>query len=59
MMILDALAQAGIVIATPVVSKQGNAVETIDTEWGTFHAVVFSALEGMQYEFDDLTESGF
>ena len=57
--ILEAVAAAGIVVATPVASKYGNAVETVDTEWGTFHAVVFSALEGEQFEFDDLAVSDF
>ncbi|HEY1388838.1 MAG TPA: phosphotransferase, partial [Ktedonobacterales bacterium] len=59
MAILEAVAGAGITIVTPVVSKHGNAVETVDTEWGTFHAVVFSALEDQQYELDELPESGF
>lgn len=57
--ILEALAAEGIVVAAPVASKNGNAVETVDTEWGTFHAVVFPALEGEQREFDDLDELGF
>jgi Ser/Thr protein kinase RdoA (MazF antagonist) len=59
MAILEAVTRAGILIATPVASKRGNTVETVDTEWGTFHAVVFSALEGQQHELDDLSESGF
>jgi Ser/Thr protein kinase RdoA (MazF antagonist) len=57
--ILETVAAAGIVVATPVPSKRGNAVETVETEWGTFHAVVFHALEGQQHELDELVDSGF
>ena len=56
--VLDAVV-AGLVVATPIASKHGNAVETVETEWGTFHAVVFPALDGQQYELDDLDDSGF
>lgn len=57
--VLDAVAAAGILVATPLASKRGNAVETVETEWGTFHAVVFPALEGEQRELDELAESDF
>lgn len=59
MVILEAVTRAGIPIAAPVASKRDNTVETVDTEWGTFHAVVFSALKGQQHELHDLSESGF
>lgn len=57
--ILESVVGSSITIATPVASRYGNTLETVDTEWGTFHAVVFSALEGRQYEIDDLSEAGF
>lgn len=57
--VLRAVAAAGILVATPLASKHGNAVETVETEWGTFHAVVFPALEGEQRELDDLAEPDF
>ena len=57
--VVAALAAAGILVAAPVASENGNAVETVATAWGTFRAVVFPALEGEQREFDELDESGF
>jgi Ser/Thr protein kinase RdoA (MazF antagonist) len=59
MAVLESVARAGITIASPVESKHGNAIETVDTAWGRFHAVAFTALEGEQHEFDELTELGF
>lgn len=59
MAVLESVARAGIDIATPVESKYGNAIETVVTAWGRFHAVVFTALEGEQHELDELTDSGF
>ena len=57
--IVQALAAAGLDVAAPVPSKLGHAVETVETTWGTFHAVVFPALDGQRYECDELSESGF
>lgn len=57
--IVEAVARAGLTIAMPVASRHGNVIETVDTAWGTFHAVVFTALEGEQHEVGDLAESGF
>lgn len=53
------LTTAGIDIAPPVESRLGNLMETVDTDWGEFHAVVFPALVGKQLEIGDLDESGF
>jgi Ser/Thr protein kinase RdoA (MazF antagonist) len=53
------LARAGIDVALPVVSTLGNLIETVDTDWGEFHAVVFPALVGEQLEIGDLDESKF
>ncbi len=44
--ILDWLAGAGVSVARPLPSTGGNVVETVVTDLGTFHAVVFPALEG-------------
>ena len=57
--VLAAVAAAGLTVATPIASNHGNAVETVETEWGTFHAVVFPALAGDQHELDALDDSGF
>jgi Ser/Thr protein kinase RdoA (MazF antagonist) len=53
------LAASGLEVATPIRSKNGNYVETVETELGTFHAVVFPALEGDQFEIDDLGDTHF
>ncbi len=53
------LARAGIDVALPTAWVLGNLVETVDTDWGEFHAVVFPALEGEQIEIGDLDVSGF
>jgi Ser/Thr protein kinase RdoA (MazF antagonist) len=53
------LAATGLEVATPIRSKNGNYVETVEAELGTFHAVVFPALEGDQLEIDDLDEAHF
>lgn len=57
--LLGWLAGAGIDVAVPVPSGRGNSVETVETRWGTFHAVVFPVLEGEQLEIGDLDKSGF
>ncbi len=44
--ILNWLAGAGVSVARPLPSTGGNVVETVVTDLGTFHAVVFPALEG-------------
>ncbi len=52
--LLHWLAGAGIAVALPVPSRRSNDVETITTAWGTFHAVVFPAVEGTQFDLDEL-----
>ncbi|HEV8192512.1 MAG TPA: phosphotransferase [Ktedonobacterales bacterium] len=39
-----ALEAAGLAIAAPVPSRRRCLVETVDSDWGTYHAVVFPAL---------------
>ena len=53
------LAGVGIAVVLPVRSTQGNLVETIDTDRGTFQAVVFPAVEGVQYDIGDLDGTRF
>lgn len=57
--LLQWLAGTGIPVACPVASAGGNLVETVETRWGTFHAVVAPALEGAQFEIEDIDDSGF
>ena len=52
--ILRWLAGAGIAVALPVASQRGNVVETISTEYGTFHAVVFPKVDGIQFDLSEL-----
>src|SRR5262245_14589159 len=53
------LAGAGLCVAQPIRSAAGNWVETVETEWGTFHAVVFAGLAGSQWDLDDLENEQF
>lgn len=53
------LASQGIGLATPIASDGGRWVETVETDLGTFHAVVFTALEGAQPEIDELSAAQF
>jgi Ser/Thr protein kinase RdoA (MazF antagonist) len=57
--IITWLAGAGLHVAPPTPSAAGNLVETVETAWGTFHAVVFAAVEGSQFELDDLDAERF
>ena len=52
---LDHLASQGVHVAKPVLSQADNLVETIETDLGIFHAVVFERLMGEQFELPDLT----
>lgn len=57
--LLGWLAGAKVDVALPVPSRLGNRVETVGTDWGEFHAVVFAAMVGQQLEISDLDDSGF
>ena len=57
--LLGWLAEAGIDVALPVPSRRGNLVETVGTDWGEFHAVVFPATAGEQFEISAPDDSGF
>ena len=57
--ILHWVASKGLTVTLPLLSKNGNLVETVITDLGTFHAVVFAGLEGSQLEIEDLNDSQF
>ena len=57
--LLMTLGNKGFQLAQPVESKTGNLVETVETELGAFHAVVFTAVIGKRLEIGDLSESQF
>lgn len=47
----------GLLVTTPIASTRGRWMETVETDLGTFHAVVFAALPGAQLEIDELSET--
>jgi Ser/Thr protein kinase RdoA (MazF antagonist) len=53
------LAEEGLAVVHPVRSQNGRFVETVATDWGTFHAVVFDALKGIHLEIDEADEASF
>src|SRR5687768_5846330 len=57
--LVEWLAAEGLAVVRPVRSHNERFVETVATDWGTFHAVVFDALEGTQFELDELDDAGF
>ncbi len=59
MTLLDWLAGQGMAVTTPIASKSGRRVETVETDLGTFHAVVFAELHGAQMEIEALSEAQF
>jgi Ser/Thr protein kinase RdoA (MazF antagonist) len=58
MSLLEGVSAAGIAVSAPIASRQRRLVETANTVWGLYHAVVFPALEGEQLEIDDLDAAG-
>lgn len=56
---LNFLAAQGIHVARPVSSLSGKYVESAHTSQGIFHAVVFEAMQGKQFEIADLSLEGF
>jgi len=57
--ILQWVAEKGIIITTPLPSRNGNFVETVVTNLGTFHAVVFAGMEGSELEIENLNDAQF
>lgn len=58
MELVQALDAGGVAVAAPVPSRRGNLVETVGTDWGIFHAVVFPALAGTQFDLDERDAAG-
>lgn len=56
---VNGVAQQGIHVAKPIVSRNGRYVESVATALGTFHAVAFAALQGKQFEVDELMPAQF
>jgi Ser/Thr protein kinase RdoA (MazF antagonist) len=59
MALLNFLASQAATVATPVASKNGRCVETVETDLGTFHAVVFAQLQGREVEIEELGPAQF
>ncbi|HEY6541955.1 MAG TPA: phosphotransferase, partial [Ktedonobacteraceae bacterium] len=57
--ILKWVAARGISVTPPVESSNGHFVETVETDLGTFHGVVFGGLDGSQLEIEDLDDGQF
>ncbi|HEX4207931.1 MAG TPA: hypothetical protein VHZ51_27770, partial [Ktedonobacteraceae bacterium] len=55
MALLSFLASKGMTVTTPITSKNGRCVETVETDLGTFHAVVFAELQGSQGAIEELS----
>ncbi|WP_226641358.1 phosphotransferase enzyme family protein [Mesobacillus subterraneus] len=59
MNILEYLRDQPICVALPVRSNNGNLIECIEVDIGTYYAVVFEALPGKQLEIEELEEDDF
>ncbi|MGV2941287.1 phosphotransferase enzyme family protein [Mesobacillus sp. LC4] len=59
MKILEYLRDQPICVALPVRSSNGNLIECIEADIGTYYAVVFEALPGKQLEIEELEEDDF
>ena len=57
--ILQWVAERGMMVTTPLPSRNGNFVETVVTDLGTFHAVVFAQLQGSELDIVELRTSQF
>ena len=57
--LLGWLAAAGVEVDEAIPSRRGTFVETVETELGTFHSVLFAGLEGRQFEIADLDAPRF
>ena len=57
--LVDWLAVAGVTVARPLPSHDGILCETVATDLGRFHAVLFAGLEGEHRDIEDLDEAGF
>ncbi|MFC4409038.1 phosphotransferase enzyme family protein [Chungangia koreensis] len=57
--VIQYLAEHSIRVAQPVKSKNDRYIETVQTELGTFHAVLFEEAVGEHLEFEELIEEQF
>lgn len=57
--ILKHLHSSSINVAQPVKSLNNNLIEVVNTEIGTFYSVVFEALEGKQFELEELEKEDY
>ena len=57
--LLDWLAGAGVPVARPLHSRTGSLIETVATDLGVVHAVVFAGLDGAHLAIDALDDSHF
>lgn len=59
MALLYWVASKGMIVTTPITSKNGRSVEKVETDLGTFHAVVFAGLQGSQVALEELSSAQF
>jgi Ser/Thr protein kinase RdoA (MazF antagonist) len=59
MALLSFLASKGTRVSTPIASKNGRCMETVEADLGTFHAVVFAQLQGREVEIEELNTAQF
>lgn len=59
MALLSFLDSQGMTVTTPVTSNNGRCVETVETDLGTFHAVVFAKLQGREVDIEELSTAQF
>jgi Ser/Thr protein kinase RdoA (MazF antagonist) len=59
MALLSFLGSQGMRVSTPVASKDGRCVETVETDLGTFHAVVSAQLQGREVDIEELSTAQF
>ena len=59
MALLGFLDSQGMTVTTPIMSNNGRCMETVETDLGTFHAVVFAQLQGSQLEIEELSIAQF
>jgi Ser/Thr protein kinase RdoA (MazF antagonist) len=57
--LLSFLDNQGMIVTTPVASKNGRCMETVETDLGTFHAVVFTQLQGREVDIEELSPAQF
>lgn len=57
--LLGFLANEGMAVTTPSAAKNGRYMETVETDLGTFHAVVFAELQSSQVALEELSAAQF